>query len=208
MAALLTSEMGNSDKVVRYIDAARRMGIEILSPDVNESGWSFTTVPGGIRFGLGAIKNVGRGAVESILLARERHGRFGNLFELAERVDLRQSNKRAGEPGDAGACDGLEGHCAQQIALLDLAIAHGQRRPTRRERGQFTLFSGAENSSRTLPPMPRSTGSRRPPGREGDYCFYISGTPRQGARQLARSPATTAEVARPRRGATFAWAAS
>ena len=202
MAALLTSEMGNSDKVVRYIDAARRMGIEILSPDVNESGWSFTTVPGGIRFGLGAIKNVGRGAVESILVARERHGRFGNLFELAERVDLRQSNKRVLESlVAAGACDGLEGHRAQQIALLDLAIAHGQRKADERERGQFTLFSGApENSSRTLPPMPAID-----PWQPGDRLrqekevlgFYISGHPLDKVRaQLAAfARHTAAEVA-------------
>ena len=93
--------------------------------DLSQSLTSNTTVEGGIRFGLGAIKNVGRGAVESILAARARQGRFANLFELAERVDLRQSNKRVLESlVAAGACDGLEGHRAQQIALLDLAIAH------------------------------------------------------------------------------------
>ena len=202
MAALLTSEMGNSDKVVRYIDACRRMGIEILSPDVNESGWSFTTVEGGIRFGLGAVKNVGRGAVESILSARERHGRFANLFELAERIDLRQSNKRVLESLiAAGACDGLEGHRAQQIAVLDLAIAYGQRKADERERGQFTLFSGApENTSRSLPPLPDID-----PWQPGDRLrqekevlgFYISGHPLDKVRaQLAAfARATAVEVA-------------
>ncbi|HUF89416.1 MAG TPA: DNA polymerase III subunit alpha [Gemmatimonadota bacterium] len=202
MAALLTSEMGNSDKVVRYIDACRRMGIEILTPDVNESGWSFTTVEGGIRFGLGAVKNVGRGAVESILAARERHGRFGNLFELGERIDLRQSNKRVLESLiAAGACDGLEGHRAQQIAVLDLAIAYGQRKADERERGQFTLFSGApENTSRSLPPLPDID-----PWQPGDRLrqekevlgFYISGHPLDKVRaQLAAfARATAVEVA-------------
>ena len=202
MAALLTAEMGNSDKVVRYIDACRRMGIEILSPDVNESGWSFTTVDRGIRFGLGGIKNVGRGAVESILAARERHGRFGNLFELAERVDLRQANKRVVESlVAAGACDGLDGHRAQQIAVLDLAIGYGQRKADERERGQFTLFSGApENTSRTLPPLPDID-----PWQSGDRLrqekevlgFYISGHPLDKVRaQLhAFARGTAAEVA-------------
>ncbi|CAN5887601.1 DNA polymerase III subunit alpha [soil metagenome] len=202
MAALLTAEMANSDKVVRYIDACRRMGIEVLSPDVNESGWSFTTVERGIRFGLGAIKNVGRGAVESILAARERHGRFVNLFELAERVDLRQSNKRVLESLVAsGACDGLEGHRAQQIAVLDLAVAYGQRKADDRERGQFTLFSGApENTSRSLPPLPDIE-----PWQSGDRLrqekevlgFYISGHPLDKVRaQLAAfARSTAAEVA-------------
>jgi DNA polymerase-3 subunit alpha len=202
MAALLTSEMGNSDKVVRYIDACRRMGIEILSPDVNESGWSFTTVPRGIRFGLGAIKNVGRGAVESILAARERHGRFANLFELAERVDLRQSNKRVLESlVAAGACDGLNGHRAQQIAVLDLAVAYGQRKADERERGQFTLFSGApENTSQTLPPLP-DIDPWQPADRlrqEKEVLgFYISGHPLDKVRaQLAAfARETAAEVA-------------
>ena len=202
MAAILTSEMGNSDKVVRYIDACRRMGIEILSPDVNESGWSFTTVEGGIRFGLGAVKNVGRGAVESILAARARHGRFQNLFQLAERVDLRQSNKRVLESlVAAGACDSLEGHRAQQIAVLDLAVGYGQRKADDRERGQFTLFSGApENTSQTLPPLPDID-----PWQPGDRLrqekevlgFYISGHPLDKVRaQLAAfAHATAAEVA-------------
>jgi DNA polymerase-3 subunit alpha len=202
MAAMLTSEMGNSDKVVRYIDACRRMGIEILSPDVNESGWSFTTVVQGIRFGLGAIKNVGRGAVDSILAARAKGGRFTNLFELAERVDLRQTNRRVLESlVAAGACDGLEGHRAQQLAVLDLALAHGQRKAEERERGQFTLFSGApENSSRTLPPLP-DIEPWQPADRlrqEKEVLgFYISGHPLDKVRaQLAAfARATAAEVA-------------
>lgn len=156
MAALLTNVMGNTDTVVRYLDACRTMGIEILGPDVNESGYGFTNVGRGLRFGLGAVKNVGRGAIEAILAARRKEGRFANLFELAERVDLRHVNKRVVESLiQAGACDALEGHRAQQIVALDLALAHGQRKASERERGQFTLFGGApENASRTIPPLP------------------------------------------------------
>lgn len=182
MAALLTSEIGNTDKVVRYIDACRQMGIHILSPDVNESGYAFTVVEEGVRFGLGAIKNVGKGAIESVLAARDEHGRFDNLFELAERIDLRQANKRVLESlVMAGACDSLTGHRAQQAAVLDLAISYGQRKADERDRGQFTLFAGApENTSRNLPPLPDveewSSGDRLRQEKEV-LGFYISGHP-------------------------------
>lgn len=195
MAALLTSEMGNTDKVVRYIDACRRMGIDILSPDVNESNYAFTVVDEGIRFGLGAIKNVGKGAIESILAAREKQGRFENLFELAERIDLRQANKRVLESLImAGACDSLEGHRAQQAAVLDLAIAYGQRKADERERGQFTLFAGApENTSRNLPPLPDvdayPSGDRLRQEKEV-LGFYISGHPLDKVRAQLKAFAT------------------
>jgi DNA polymerase-3 subunit alpha len=182
MAALLTGEMGNSDKVVRYIDACRTMGIEVLSPDVNESGYGFTRVEQGLRFGLGAIKNVGRGAIESILCARTKNGPFRTLFELAERVDLRQANKRVLDSlVMAGACDGLDGHRAQQVTVLDLAVGYGQRKASERARGQFSLFAGApENTSPTLPPLPDidpwTSGDRLRKEKEV-LGFYISGHP-------------------------------
>ncbi|MGH7573237.1 MAG: DNA polymerase III subunit alpha, partial [Gemmatimonadota bacterium] len=182
MAALLTNVMGNTDTVVRYLESCRGMGIEVLGPDVNESGYGFTNVERGLRFGLGAVKNAGRGAIESILAARDRHGAFDGLFQLAERVDLRQVNKRVLESLVlAGACDGLEGHRAQQIAVLDLALAHGQRKAAERERGQFTLFGGApENTSRTIPPLPDvdpwPAGERLRKEKEV-LGFYVSGHP-------------------------------
>ncbi|MGH7563390.1 MAG: DNA polymerase III subunit alpha, partial [Gemmatimonadota bacterium] len=182
MAAHLTNVMGNTDTVVRYLESCRGMGIEVLGPDVNESGYGFTNVERGLRFGLGAVKNVGRGAIESILAARDRHGAFEGLFQLAERVDLRQVNKRVLESLVlAGACDGLEGHRAQQIAVLDLALGHGQRKAAERERGQFTLFGGApENASRTIPPLPDvdpwPAGERLRKEKEV-LGFYVSGHP-------------------------------
>jgi DNA polymerase-3 subunit alpha len=191
MAAVLSNEMGNTDKVVRYIDACRSMQIEILGPDVNESGYAFTKVDRGIRFGLGAIKNVGRGAIESIITARTEKGPFSDLYELAERVDLRQANKRVLESLVlAGACDNLAGHRAQQITVLDLAIGHGQRKAHERARGQFTLFGGATGETdSTLPPLPDVD-----PWQPGEQLrqekevlgFYISGHPLDKVRaQLA-----------------------
>ena len=91
MAALLTSETGNTAKVVKYINECREMGITILPPDVNHSDWSFTPDGEAIRFGLGAVKNLGQSAVEAIGRAREEVGRFESLHQFCERVDLGRS---------------------------------------------------------------------------------------------------------------------
>ncbi|HZM28144.1 MAG TPA: DNA polymerase III subunit alpha, partial [Gemmatimonadales bacterium] len=124
MAALLSSEIGNTDKVVQYINEARELGLEVLPPDVNESGWKFTVVgPERMRFGLGAIRNVGRGAIESILDARGA-GPFRSLSDLVDRIDLRICNKRVLESlVAAGACDSLGGHRKQQAEALDRVLA-------------------------------------------------------------------------------------
>ena len=110
MAALLSSEIGNTDKVVQYINEARELGIEVLPPDVNESGFKFTVVGDHrIRFGLGAIRNVGWGAIESIIAARSEQP-VTQLADLVERIDLRLCNKRVLESlVAAGACDTLGG---------------------------------------------------------------------------------------------------
>ncbi|MFN2383393.1 MAG: DNA polymerase III subunit alpha [Gemmatimonadota bacterium] len=182
MAALLSSEMGNTDKVVRYIDACRGMGIEVLSPDLNESGYAFTVTAQGLRFGLGAVKNVGRGAIEAILAARAAKGPYPSLFALAERADLRLLNRRVLESLImAGACDGLGGHRAQLVAVLDLALAHGQRKADERARGQFTLFGGApESAAHAVPPLPdveEWAGPDRLRQEKEVLGFYVSGHP-------------------------------
>src|SRR5206468_1386678 len=114
MSALLTSETGNTAKVVKYINDCREMGIRVLPPDVNSSEFTFTPVENGeqsgIRFGLGAIKNVGASAVESITAARNEGGPFRSLYEFCERVDLSAVNHRAIESFiKAGAMDTLTG---------------------------------------------------------------------------------------------------
>src|SRR5205085_3427747 len=94
MAALLTSETGNTAKVVKYINECREMGIPILPPDVNYSEWSFTPDGKAIRFGLGAVKNLGQNAVEAIAKARADVGTFRSLYQFCEKVDLGAVNKR------------------------------------------------------------------------------------------------------------------
>src|SRR5437764_6266043 len=94
MAALMTSEMDRTDFIVKFINEASQLGIRILPPDINESNYAFTVVGQNIRFGLGAVKGVGESAIESILEARHRKGRFTSLLDFCEAVDLRACNKK------------------------------------------------------------------------------------------------------------------
>ena len=153
MAALLSSEIGNTDKVVYYINEARELGLEVLPPDVNESGFKFTVVGDNrIRFGLGAVRNVGRGAIESTIAARAE-GPFRHLADLASRIDLRLANKRVLESLiAAGACDSLGGHRSQLLAVLEPVLAEAQLRQQEREAGQESLF-GELPETRAGPPV-------------------------------------------------------
>ena len=155
MAALMSSVIDKADDVVAYIAACREMGrslprigaqgIEVLPPHVNESNWKFTVVGEGvgqIRFGLGAIRGVGEGAVRSILAAREAEGQFTSMFDLLDRIDLRLCNKRVLEALIcAGALDGFapEGR-AQLLAGLEAAFAAAQDAQRERESSQENLF--------------------------------------------------------------------
>jgi DNA polymerase-3 subunit alpha len=144
MAATLTSEMDNSDRVVALIGECRRLGIRVLPPDVNEGHVGFRATPrGDIQFGLGAIKNVGRNAIRSITVARREHGAFEDIFDLTGRVDLRQVNRRVMESLiSAGALDGLHGHRAQQFNAIPAALDLGQRLQQERDSGQMSLLEG------------------------------------------------------------------
>ncbi|HXD22577.1 MAG TPA: DNA polymerase III subunit alpha, partial [Gemmatimonadaceae bacterium] len=171
MAALLSACIGDTDSVVKYINEARDLGLEILPPDVNESGYKFTVLDDKrIRFGLGAVRNVGRGAIDSIIAARSKatgDGRLGtgdrsprpagvpshqssvvvpfqSLYDFAERIDLRICNKRVFEALlYAGAFDGLGGHRAQFAAALDGAIQYASLLQDEASTGQGSLFGDA-----------------------------------------------------------------
>ncbi|MFL5575714.1 MAG: DNA polymerase III subunit alpha [Gemmatimonadaceae bacterium] len=143
MAALLSSCIGDTDSVVKYINEARELGIEILPPDVNESGYKFTVVgEKKVRFGLGAVRNVGKGAIDSILAAKTERP-FADFFDLCERVDLRLCNKRVFEALIySGALDTLGGHRAQYAAALDTAISEASLKQQEAAIGQGSLFGG------------------------------------------------------------------
>ncbi len=141
MAASLTSEMDTSDRIVILVDECRRMAIEVRPPDVNSSYAHFTVEEGRIRFGLGAVKNVGPGAIAEILAAREAEGPFVTLFDLCRRVDLGKVNRRVLESlVGAGAADSLGGHRAELVAAAVEAFSVGQRTQRERARGQESLF--------------------------------------------------------------------
>jgi len=190
MAALLSSEIGDTDKVVAYINEARELGIEVLPPDVNESGYRFTAVGDDrIRFGLGAIKGVGESAIRSILSTREEEGPFGSLFDFCRRVDLRLNNRRAIEAMiQAGALDDL-GDRAAMAGGLEAVMSEAQLRKREEETGQGSLFGGGEGPARPEPELPEVEpwGEKERLAREKEVLgFYTSGHPLDRFRELVR----------------------
>ncbi|MCK4850228.1 MAG: DNA polymerase III subunit alpha, partial [Phycisphaerae bacterium] len=145
MSALLTFEMGNTDKIVGYIEECRQMGIEVLPPDINESEVDFTTSSGTIRFGLAAVKGVGEKAVEEIIAARDRTGGFRSLFHFCESVDLRVVNRAVIEALiKCGAFDSTGALRAPLMKVVGQTIEQGASAAEDRRRGQGNLFGGSE----------------------------------------------------------------
>jgi len=181
MAALLSSEIGNTDRVVQYINEARELDLQVLAPDVNESGYKFTVVGDQrIRFGLGAVRNVGEGAIASIIAGR-REAPYRSLVELCDRIDLRLCNKRVIESLiDSGACDSLGGERSQLVAALDHAFSEAQVRQGERFTGQHALFGDdapAAPPASTLPDVPPWPEHERLTREKSVLGFFISGHP-------------------------------
>ncbi len=166
MTALLTSEMGNTDKLVIYLDEAKRMGLTILPPDVNDSAPYFTVVDDRtIRCGLGVIKNVGMAAVESIVQAREARGPAKTIQELCRDADLRLVNRKVCESLiKAGACDSMGVSRAALLANLDQAVEEATSLQKDRTRGQLTFF---ESLTEAEPAAPPAAGINPGPGHLG-----------------------------------------
>ena len=181
MAALLTSETGNTAKVVKYINECREMGITILPPDVNASEWSFTPDGQAIRFGLGAVKNLGPSAVEAIAKARAEGGRYRSLYDFCERVDLGAMNRRMIESlNRAGAMDSLEGTRAQKFAAVEGAMEAGQRVWRDRACGQAGLFgevAAEQPHERPLANVPDWTDKEKLAGEKEMLGFWVTGHP-------------------------------
>lgn len=141
MTAVLSAEMGTPDRVAIAVAECKRMKIDVLPPEVNESDFGFTITEKGIRFGLGAVKNVGQGAVESIVEARRSGGRFRSLDDFCGRIDLTRCNKRVLESLiKCGAMDSF-GPRQGQLNSLDAVLATAQREQKDRESGQVGLFA-------------------------------------------------------------------
>jgi DNA polymerase-3 subunit alpha len=195
MAALLTSETGNTAKVVKYIGECRDMGIHVLPPDVNSSEWSFTPDGDGIRFGLGAIKSLGQSAVESIIAARKDAGRFRSIYDFCERVDLGAVNKRMIESlVKAGALDSLAPVRAQLFAAVESAMEAGQRVWRDRVSGQAGLFAAMMALDGPveppLPNVPDWTPQQKLTGEKEVLGFYVTGHPLEQYRDKIKELAT------------------
>ncbi len=160
MAALMTTDMGNQDKLVGYFTECRDLGIKVLGPDVNASQKHFAVADGVVRFGLAAIKNVGEGAVESVLAVRAQTGPFRSFFDFCRRVDLHKVNKRMLEGMiKAGAFDSTGAKRSQLMAVLDQAVEDGAAAQRERDLGQTSIFGEELNGHETsammaAPPLP------------------------------------------------------
>jgi len=197
MAALMTSEMGNTDRIIILKEECRNMEIEILPPDINRSYANFNVEGDSIRFGLAAIKNVGMNAVSKIIEEREANGEFKSIFDFTSRCDLSSINKRTIESMVmAGALDSVGKDRGLLYASVEDAVSFGQSVQIDRLKGQTSLFGEAENN--ILPnPEPRIS-------EEGSWSrskvlsmerealgFYISGHPMEKYRPQLKLFATT-----------------
>ena len=182
MAALLTSEIGNQDKLTHYLNECRDMGIKILPPDVNSSDLVFTPSGESIRFGLKAIKNAGEAAIDSVLAARWKLGRFENLFQFCENIDLRLLNKRVIESLiKAGALDSLGARRSQMVSVLDRAMELGAKSQRDAGSAQHGLFAGGGEpepvAAQPLPDIPDWSETERLAGEKEVLGFYVTGHP-------------------------------
>jgi DNA polymerase-3 subunit alpha len=183
MAAMLTSEIGNTDKIVMYIAECKDMGIPVLAPDINESMLHFYSTGGKIRFGLLAIRNVGEGAIRSVLEYRNQHGKFHSLFHFCEEVDSRSLNKRVLEGlVKGGALDSLGWKRSQYMGMIDVAIEYGQKARRDRESGQKGLFAALTPGQTsipepTAPDIPEWPLEQRLAFEKEALGFYVSGHP-------------------------------
>jgi DNA polymerase-3 subunit alpha len=195
-AALMSSVRDKTDKLVEYIEEAKKMGIAVLPPDVNESLVDFAVVGQQIRFGLAAIKGVGEGAVDAILRVREKDGKFVDLFDFTKRVDPKSANRKVDEALiKCGAFDTLPGNRAQLLDALDGALDVAARESRDRELGQSSLFGMLEEAAPAftpaLRPLPAPSTMIALTWEKETLGIFVSGHPLSDvAEALARTGAT------------------
>ncbi len=180
MAANMTSETDSPDRIYTLMEECRRMGITVLSPDLNESVKAFSVKDGKIRFGLLAVKNVGEAAVETIIEARGEGGKFTSFADLVSRINLRNLNKRALESLiSAGALDSLPGNRAQKTTIIEPMLEFGQK-VSRSVNASDLFAAGGAEIQRTEPPFPDIPDwsiSKKLSGEKETLGFYVSGHP-------------------------------
>jgi DNA polymerase-3 subunit alpha len=184
MAATLSSEIGDTDRIVKLIDDCRKQGIRVLPPDVNASEKTFSVCDGDIRFGLCAIRNVGESAIDTVVKAREQDGPFENIFDFCRRVDLRLVNKKCMESlVQAGALDSMDGHRARQFENIERASTFGQQSRNMSHQGQSSLFEASASTVKSGAAYPSLSETARWSESEilarekAVLGFYLSGHP-------------------------------
>ncbi len=198
MAALLTASSGIQDKVDRYRENSQKMGITVLPPDINRSEENFLPLDDrSILFGLSAVKNLGQGAIDNIISARNEGGNFKSLADFCDRVELGKVNRRALETLIyCGAFDGINHNRRQLINDLDVVITWAQQKNKERESGQMNLFdlvnSSLEDNSNDFEQAPSSPKVEDYPLQEKlklekEYIgFYLSDHPLKAIHQAAQ----------------------
>jgi DNA polymerase-3 subunit alpha len=199
MAALLSNELANTDKIQLFINECRHMQIEVLAPDINESGVRFTVDKGRIRFGLAAIKNVGEIAVQNIIAVRQATGKFKSFADFCDRIDTRVVNRKVIEClVKCGAFDSLDPARAKVFAEVDYQLNRAASAQRDRERGQAALFDVAPVKQRTgkLPEVEWSQSEMLAFEKEL-LGFYVTGHPLTQYAELLRryELASTAQLA-------------
>ena len=155
MAALLTSIMSDTDKVSKYIQDCKDMGIEVCPPDINVGYSIFRPFEDKIYYGLSAVKNVGGNAIQALIDEREKAGPFGSIFDVCRRADLKTVSIKTLEALiRSGACDSLSGHRAQNMSVLDQAMELGRSAQRDRDSGQCSLFGSEESDAFMEPALP------------------------------------------------------
>lgn len=184
MAANFTLDLSQTEKVTKHISECKAKGVAILSPDINESNWEFVASGEGIRFGLGAIKNVGMAAVEVALAEREANGHYADLGTFLQRLALSKVNRRVVESLiKVGAFDSLHTNRRALFDVLDVLLEDAQRKAKDKLSGQETLFSLDEFSADNeqdeidLPDIPDWSEDEKLKMEKDGVGFYISGHP-------------------------------
>jgi DNA polymerase-3 subunit alpha len=192
MAATLGCEMDSTDRVMVLVEECRRMGIPVLPPDVNTSRAQFSVTDAGIRFGMAAVKNVGRAAVDEIVKERERGGPYASVVDLCRRVSHDALNRRVVEGlVAAGAMDTLHPSRRRQFEVVPMALEGGARHQREKAMGQTGLFEDeAALPASDLPPVPEWDRNTRLSREREVLGFYLSAHPLDAYRDEISAVAT------------------
>ncbi|MEP7044396.1 MAG: DNA polymerase III subunit alpha [Dokdonella sp.] len=194
MAAVLSSDMDGTDKVVNFLGEARALGLSVRPPDINASGYLFeATDAKTIQYGLGAVKGVGRGAVENLVEVRRRSGAFTDLADFCQRIDAQKLNKRALEALIlCGSMDALAKNRASLSAQLPECMRAAEQQARDADAGQFSMFGAASPATPkiALTEVAEWPVEQRLAGERDTLGYYLSGHPTDAWRELIKEIAT------------------